>query len=400
MPLNGSAPVVPMLPVTAPRTTLALLLACLCAALPLGLAQAATAKHKRHATAHRRPTRRAHASAFTAGAPGGLVVGLNAGVAGMGPGIRHDLRAIEGTTGDRWLREELLWSRIEPAPGQFVFGHFDHFMLLAARQGMHVLALLDGTPAWAGPSGSSVPADPGAYAQYVAAVVARYGPHGRFWRAHPRLAGSAITAYELWNEPYYDNGDNGSYDPARYASLVKAAAIAGRAADPAAHFLLEAEMTGQQEGSRWVSWIAALYRAVPDLNRYFDAVAIHPYGNDLTGLSGIGDNQLRRTELIRRALVAHRAANKPLWITEVGWPTCAGGSVRCTSYVGQAASLDRLSIYLHTTWASYVKAAFIYHYEDDGTDLGDPENDYGLTTFEHQPKPALAIFRRLVLASS
>jgi hypothetical protein len=32
--------------------------------------------------------------------------------------------------------------------------------------------------------------------------------------AHPTLASYAIHTFELWNEPYYDNGNNGYYNPA------------------------------------------------------------------------------------------------------------------------------------------------------------------------------------------
>ena len=111
-----------------------------------------------------------------------------------------------------------------------------------------------------GTDGEHVPADPSAYAAYVAAVVGRYGPHGTFWTAYPALAGYAIGTFELWNEPYDDSGNNGDYDPGGYARMVKAAAIAGRQADPDAHFLLAAENQAQLVGSNWVWWIDALYQ--------------------------------------------------------------------------------------------------------------------------------------------
>ena len=300
---------------------------------------------------------------------------------------------ITSQTGARWLREDFLWSKIEPSPGRFDFSYFDHFMLLASRKGVHVLPLLDGTPAWAGAHWNTIPSDPSTYARFVAAVVGRYGPHGSFWAQHPELRAYAIQTYELWNEPYFDNGNAGHYDPARYAALVKAAASAGRAVDPSAKYLLEAEITGRQIGSKWVSWIDALYQAAPDLNNYFDAIAIHPYGRDTTGLSDHGWGQMRRTEVLRNAFVSHGAADKPLWITEVGWPTCTQGSDRCVHGSQQAASITALFNYLHTTWATYVKAAFIYHYEDFGRDASNSENDYGLTHADHTPKPALNIFK-------
>lgn len=39
------------------------------------------------------------------------------------------------------------------------------------------------------------------YARFVAALAARYGPGGAFWRAHPRLPALPIRAVTVWNEP-------------------------------------------------------------------------------------------------------------------------------------------------------------------------------------------------------
>jgi hypothetical protein len=332
---------------------------------------------------------------------GGLVVGLNADVSGWGgASTAPRMSQVTSQTGTKWLREEFLWSKIEPTQGTFDFSRYDNFMQVAAQAGEHILVVFDGTPSWAGATYNTIPSDPTAYATALAALVKRYGPHGSFWTQNATLTADPISTYELVNEPYYSSGDNGDYNPGRYANLVKAATTAGRAADPTTRYLLSAETTGQQVGTTWINWIDALYHAVPDLNNYFDAVAIHPYGKDVTGLSGIGDNQLRRTELIRRLFVNHGASSKPLWITEIGWPTCTSGSQRCTNAAGQAASLEQLIAYLHTTWSTYVQAAFLYHYQDLGTDLTNSEDNYGLTTTTSQSKPVLSIFQALAATSA
>jgi len=310
-----------------------------------------------------------------------------------GDGTAGRLDQVSSDTGTHWLREEFLWSRIEPQHGQFDFSYYDHFMLLAAQNDFHVLPLLDDTPSWAGPNWNTIPSDPSDYAAYVAAVVKRYGPGGSFWSAHPELSSTAApNTYELWNEPYQPGGNDNTYDPGRYARLVKAATTAGRDANPHTKYLLADEVTGQQVGSTWVPWIDALYQAVPDLNKYFDAVAIHPYGTDVTSLKAPGFGQLRRTELLRSALVSHGAADKPLWITEVGWSTCSHGSL-CVSTTQQATNTTQLFHYLHTTWAPYVKAVFLYNYQDISNDNTSSFDNYGLTTTNDTPKPALTIYK-------
>ena len=80
---------------------------------------------------------------------------------------------------------------------------------------------------------NTIPADPSAYATFVAKVVARYGPLGSFWIQHPDARGLRDPDLRAVERALLHNGNNGNYDPGRYASLVKAAAIAGRQADPA-----------------------------------------------------------------------------------------------------------------------------------------------------------------------
>lgn len=342
----------------------------------------------------------------TAAAGSGPIVGLIAGTAQWrgNAGMTRRMKQVISVSDTKWLREGFYWEQIEPKPGTFTFARYDQLVLLAASHHVRLLAELYMAPRWAAKTPTSVPADPSAYAAYVAAVVARYGPGGTFWAAHPSLASYAVQTFEIWNEAYYSNGNGGRYDPARYARLVKAAVTAGRAANPAAKFLMGAEMEGefvQSKGVRsWVWWVDALYNAVPDLNNYFDGVSVHPYGHDIThrspaivGQPYYGYDQMRRIELIRKQFVNHGATSKPFWATEVGWPTCKSGTIRCVTPAGQVRSLNTLMRYARTRWKSYVKAVFIFYYDDVGANSANPMNDYGLIYFNHRPKPALPAFQ-------
>ncbi len=332
-----------------------------------------------------------------------LDVGTIASVAGWGDeaGMSNRLDQLEQQTGTKWIREEFTWATLEPRPGVFDFSHFDQFMLLAAQHSVHVLPQLFSDPSWVSSSSESMlPSDPSSYAAFVAAVVARYGPHGSFWSQNSQYASYAIQTFELWNEPYYDTDASGNYNPGAYARLVKAAAIAGRQADSSAKFLMAAEMQGQEVSGNYVWWVDALYQAVPDLNNYFDGVAVHPYGNDLTGNDALvpgqaynGYDQIRRIETIRQQFINHSAGDKPFWITEIGWPVCISGSDRCTTLAGQAANLTTVFNDVHTIWKSFVQGVFVYDYTDCGTDSSDPENDYGLAYNDGTPKPSLAVFK-------
>jgi polysaccharide biosynthesis protein PslG len=329
----------------------------------------------------------------------GLVVGLNASVSGWA-NMSGRMSQVASQAGPKWIRQEFDWSQIEPSRGTFDWSRYDQFMTVTAQAGVRVLPDLMDTPSWDGASWNAIPSDPSDYATFVAAVVARYGPHGTFWAAHSTLTAYPVQTFELWNEPYYSNGNNGVYDPGAYARMVKAAAIAGRSADSGAQFLLAAENTSQLVNSTWVWWVDALYQAVPDLNNYFDGVAVHPYGDDLTSLSfptvGVaynGYNQVRRVESIRQEFVNHGASDKPLWLTEIGWPTCSSGSTRCTTQAGQASDLTAVFNYARGSWSSYVKAVFVYCFQDNGADSTNSENDYGLVDYNGNPKAALSVFK-------
>ena len=287
----------------------------------------------------------------------------------------------------------------------FDFSYYDHFMLEAAGRGERILALLYETPSWAGASYNSIPADPATFARFVAALIGRYGPRGSFWQQHPQLAGSALRTFEIWNEPYFDSGDDGSYNPGRYARLVKAAAIAGHRVDPQAKFLMGAEMQSARDAQgNWQWWVGALYQAVPDLNNYFDGVAMHDYGSDVSTLNPMvagrpynNYGHILRIENLHQQFVAHGAADKPFWITEAGWSTCTDGSTGCVTQDQQAANLQTLFNDMHGPWRNWVQAAFIYRF-DDGTDPRNVQDGYGLTNLDGSAKPALGVFRSAEIA--
>lgn len=327
---------------------------------------------------------------------GPLRIGLVANSQGWGSkmGSRQDVVAPSGV---RWLREEFDWSVIEPASGQYDWSRYDQLELTSAQRGFTVLPLLMDTPAWAGETSYTIPSDPAAYARFVAAVVSRYGPSGSFWAAHPDLTRHAPQYFELWNEPYQQTYSNGRIDPGRYARLVKAAGQAGKSVNPQAKFIAASETDVQPTGSsHWVSWTDAMYAAVPDLNNYFDAVAVHPYSKTYAPeapIHGYVHDKFRRIATIHDHFSAHGGGFKPLWITEVGWSTCSDRS-RCVSEADQAAYTSKLFSKVQGEYRDVVGAVFVYCASDLGpAGSSDAEKNFGLTREDGSPKPAWAALR-------
>jgi Beta-galactosidase len=336
---------------------------------------------------------------------GGLVVGLADGAAGYGGASTARMTRMMGGTDARWFRETFMWSKIEPRQGHFNFSYYDRYMLAAGQHGLHIVAQLVDTPKWAGRTAFSIPANPRLFAEFVAGVIARYGVGGSFWKVHPNLAGSAIATFELWNEPYFTNGNAGQYNPGRYARMVKAASIAGHAVSPSASFLIEADMESHLNGV-WTWWVDALYKAVPAFNNYFQGVAVHDFGKDVTHLSPIVYGQpypnfgrVRRIEDLRRQFLRHNAGEKPFWIMEAGWPTCTQRHSDCVTPAQQKANLRTLIGYVHGPWKTWVQSLFIYRYQD-GPDPNTVQGGYGLIYNTGKPKPALGVFERLAATSA
>jgi polysaccharide biosynthesis protein PslG len=322
---------------------------------------------------------------------GRLVVGINS--AWNNP---CNLRAIR-SAGATMERLQVGWPSVEPQRGQWTWGEFDKQFAATARSGVSILPLLMGIPGWAGGSLYSVSTNRSGFANYVAHVVRRYGPRGSFWRAHRDVPYRPARWFEIWNEPYLPQFSDGGPNPAAYARLFKAAAIAGNRARAGAKFLLAADTSAQTDSGSLVPWIAPMYRAVRNLNRYVDGIAAHPYSAPQGPLEFTRGHdarfQFRRIEALRHDFVS-RGARKPVWITEIGWSTCPGSPGNCNTEPEQATYLGQT---FRTVKRKYpwVHALFVYNYRDSpsDTDPGNKERWFGLLRSDGSPKPAWNVLR-------
>jgi Cellulase (glycosyl hydrolase family 5) len=337
--------------------------------------------------------RAASSCSLTAGAghAGGvsppLLFGLSASIRFFQGSARCEETRLAAQTGVQAVREDISWAETEPEPNRYDWTNYDAVVRTATEAGLMVLPIIDDSPAWAAPTRGCLPSGTGPYASFVAAVVSRYGPGGTFWRENPRLPSRPLTWYELWNEPWTSTCNR---DPAVYARLVVAATNAGRAASHAARFLIAGETFYHTLSGAREDWISGMYAAVPDLGKHFDALSVHPYGGDPTVFSpgGDTDGQPGRLQLAYAELVAHGDADKPLWVTEIGWSTCAGAS-DCVTQSQQASYLHEFLRLATTTWRSYVRAVFVYDLRDIAPNP--PDNDqawFGLLRPDLSKKPA------------
>ncbi len=216
-------------------------------------------------------------------------------------------------SGASFARVAFYWPQLQPASDRVLdWRTSDAPVLAAARRGLRVLPVVLGTPDWAaarpGVAGSP-PRAPADYAALMRALVARYGPGGVFWRAHPEVAALPVRAWQVWNEPslpsYWAQKDWAG----GYVALLRAAHRALKAADPRSTVVLA--------GLPNFSWrdLGRLYRA--GARRAFDVAAVHAYTGSPSGVVEI----LRRN---RRVMRRYGDARKPVWLTELAWPSSKG----------------------------------------------------------------------------
>jgi hypothetical protein len=310
-----------------------------------------------------------------------------------------DLRALT-SAGVRWERFEIDWSAVEPKPGRWTWGYVDRQFAETARAGVTILPVLMGPPRWAERTDVTIPSNPNRFAAFVAQVVRRYGTQGTFWRSHRSLPNRGVRWFELWNEPYLPQFSAGGPRPDLYARLVKAATIAGRQANPSAHFLLQADTLGFEPGGHTFDWVGAMYSAVPDLNQFFDGVAAHPYagvsGPDYYTPDTQDRGQFRRIQELHDNFVSRGAGDKPFWITEVGWSTCPANRETCVTPAKQAAYTQRVFQIVKTEYRPWVQAVFLYNYRDSfRTEASNKEYFFGILHHDGTPKPVWNVIRRV-----
>lgn len=219
--------------------------------------------------------------------------------------------------GWRYVRQHFYWNEIEPRKNEFAWSTWDRIVEQAELRGLAIVAVIDTTPVWARHPGEAdllyaPPADVNDYARFVAAFVARYGNRVRY--------------IQIWDNPnVHPFWGRRNADPLDYAALLRAAAIAARAANPNVQ-IISAGLAPSQELIRGhpdysdILFLRGLYQA--GIRDYFDIVGAKAYGM----WTGPDDRRVdkevfnfSRVILLREEMLAYGDADKPIWAVEFGW---------------------------------------------------------------------------------
>jgi hypothetical protein len=297
--------------------------------------------------------------------------------------------------GVTWIREDFRWDRLEPQQGVYDWKRTDAVMAAAAATGVNVLGLVTNAPAWASGSAdpSYPPRNPDEFASFAAAVLARYGAGGSFWPTRPELVPRPLSAVEIWNEPFGRWAWKPNPDPVAYAALAHKATVAIHAVRPDVTVLIDGDVIQQRaDGQVEVPWLAKVLDADPQLPHLAGGYDVHPYSDNRSPYDSV-TKQIYRYDRVKltRDISVQRGAALPIWITEVGWSTGAGGVSEATQADYERGAVTRAV----QEWGSFVARTFVFSWDVSSSTAANVDG-YGLRRPDDSTRPAWNALRTLL----
>lgn len=201
----------------------------------------------------------------------------------------EELRLMNGA-GIAWARSDFDWSGVQPNPDTWRFEHLDAVVGNAEKAGVQMLPILDYSVSFANPAHQHLDL----WEKYVLMMVERY---------HARL-----PVWEVWNE---ENIPGFWKEPKAddYLPLLKKTFETVKSVDPNLLVAL-----GGTAGVA-LEYIERLYEIGGA--KYFDIMNVHPYSHPAAPEESLE----KRFADLKAIMAKYNDAAKPVWFTEIGWPT-------------------------------------------------------------------------------
>lgn len=280
----------------------------------------------------------------------------------QGPSDNHRLAVdLCKQAGIGLVRDECHWHRIEQVTGEIIVPDVVKAnVAYTVQQGLELLLLLNyGNDLYNGGRSPSNEASRAAFVRYVETVVGTFKGQVRF--------------YEVWNEPNLSLFWRPLPDVEQYVLLLRDVYAACKRVDP------DCFVVGGVVSAIDDAFLEGMFRR--GALEWMDALSIHPY------LTPKSPEQMQLVLAIRRRVyerMARFGTPRPIWITEIGWPT---DLVVGVDYARQADMLTRTYL-LGSTLPFLDVLGWYWFGEDDPTARTDPEKNYGLFYAGMVPKPA------------
>lgn len=198
--------------------------------------------------------------------------------------------AMVRQAGIGWVRCDFDWHQVETAKGVWNFDRFDGIVADCEAAGVQLLPILAYTVKWARPVHEHLDA----WEEYVRRVVERYGRR--------------LPVLEVWNEQNIPNFWKDP-NPTNYLALLRRTYETVKKIDPSIRVAF-----GGTAGVP-IPYIEEVYKLGGA--KWFDILSIHPYSCPKRP-EGVVDTQI---ENLRAMMAKYGDDKKPIWITEIGWPT-------------------------------------------------------------------------------
>jgi hypothetical protein len=275
---------------------------------------------------------------------------------------------------------------------------------MARERNLSVLVNVTHAPEWAKPYHPGYPADPQAFEALMSDLVSHFA--GR------------VDAWQIWNEPNLIDENNGQIDPEGYLALARVAYPAVKEADPSALVVFPGLAPTSLEYDDWAldddDYLETLFSLNDgEIIDYFDIFGAQGYGagnspdtywpgnpSDKPDWTDAPEFYFRHVEDLHRVLVMAGAGDKPVWITESGWPTpnptfVYGYGAWITPEL-QAEYLTRAYEIVQTEW-DWVDAYFVWHLNiAPYSGKEDPFSGFSVIDHTGTPRPAYEAFKEMV----
>lgn len=247
--------------------------------------------------------------------------------------------------GIKWERAEFKPGQANYAKGKYDFTYYDRLLDICDKNGITCLGL------WSHYfPGYDKPYTQQCYDDYI----------GTLEVAAKRYKGR-IGAWEIWNEPDISFWTGPKED---YPKLVDAAWDVVKTVDPSMRIV-----ACSTAGVTLPFMDMCISKGMK-----FDDISIHPYRRD----------PVERKFLEDLASVTNRSHGNKTWLTEMGWPTGCDNSTY--SEREQAAYYARA--YMTAAGSGMVHSIYGYNFIDDGFNVLERENNFGILRRDLTPKPA------------
>lgn len=299
--------------------------------------------------------------------------GVHWGKGAMTEAIYEREMALVRDLGFGWVRKWSEWAEVQPKRDEFDWSRLDYRVAMGKRYGLKLLGMVGFCTDWAADAPDSVkgfsrtkypPRDLADLRRYVGAMVSRYKDDVKQWEGwnEANVAG-------FWNLPP-SKRDRFEH----YVAWQRAFYESAKQADPDCTVL-----TGGFAGeARLAQHLANYYEA--GLKGTFDVMNIHVYGADPRG-----DWTTQLIESVIRVMRHFGDGDKPIWITETGWPVQSDHK-----YVRTVDEQAKWTPWLFTVMLSYpqVQRVFFHELRDLSADA-----NFGWFRRDFSPRPVVERWR-------